>query len=113
MKNNVAFDIDNTLYKIVYDFTGGIARPKLQIPNYELLQVLFWYYKNGDNIFVWSAGGIDYAKSICEKLGINDLVSVIRKDKQSCIEHNITLTYDDQEIDLGKVNILVKNMETK
>lgn len=42
---------------------------------------------------------------------ISDIISF-----QQCgnnIEHNITLTYDDQEIDLGKVNILVKSMESK
>jgi phosphoserine phosphatase len=104
---NIAFDVDNTLYKVNWVMRNGINFPVYQSPDYELMQVLFWYVNNGYNVYIWSAGGIDYAKSICEKLGILDKVQVIRKDMQTAREYNIDLTYDDQIVLLGKVNIRV------
>ena len=68
----VAFDIDKTLWLV--DNERG-----KNFPNHELVNVLKWFHKNGDEVFVWSTGGEDYAKEIVEKIGIADLVSIITK----------------------------------
>lgn len=105
---NVAFDVDDTLYEVVYEFRNGIDIPIRQIPDYDLIHILKWHLRNGDKVFVWSAGGIEYATSICEKLGIESHVKIIEKSLSSAEDHSINLTYDDQAVNLGQFNILVK-----
>jgi len=99
---NIAFDIDDTLYKVM-----GEGINLYQAPDYNLIQVLLWFYNNGDNVFVWSAGGIDYARQIVHKLGLDNMVQVIEKQE----EPNMDITFDDQEVNLGLINIRV-NRET-
>lgn len=94
----VAFDIDDTLWKVRVRGNKGD-----QIPDYDLIQVLRWFYENGDKVIVWSAGGIDYALKIAEKLGIDEMVTVVEKGS---IKTDIA--FDDRETKLGKVDIQVK-----
>lgn len=113
---NIAFDIDNTLYTVVDDSTCETTSPynKLrrfhQILNYKLIQVMLWHKENGDIIWIWSAGGREYAQSFVNKyfprLGIN----VLEKKKHFGVDGHpaIDICYDDQVVDLAKVNILVK-----
>lgn len=97
----VAFDIDDTLFKIRLD-------KKDQVPDYDLIQVLKWFYQNGDEIFVWSAGGIEYAQAFVRKLGLDDIVKVI--EKNSIVPD---IAFDDCETNLGKVDIKVKRETTE
>jgi phosphoglycolate phosphatase-like HAD superfamily hydrolase len=104
---NIAFDVDDTLWKVRWELRNGIAIPCGQIPDYEVIHTLIFHYKNGEKIYVWSAGGVDYARSVCEKLGLSDMVEVVRKDQVTADALQIDLTYDDQEVTLGKVNIRI------
>lgn len=87
----VAFDIDNCL----------IDRDKKPIKaNVELLKVLSKEHK----IICWSGNGHVYAINIINKMGLsNYIVGVL--DKYGTFRPDIA--FDDQEIDLGKVNIKV------
>lgn len=106
----VAFDIDDTLWKIIAQPEG---KPKKmtyrQVPDYDLIQVLRWFAANGDTVFVWSAGGTDYAQEIVNKLGLATLVTVI--DKQIWIDNKQNLTmdiaFDDYDTKLAKVDVRV------
>lgn len=111
MKKNklkIAFDIDDTLWKI--DRKHGT-----QIPDYRLIQVLEWFYKNGDEVYVWSAGGIGYAQQIVDKLGLTDMVTVIRKmdiiEGRGIEEKVIYVAFDDCETNLAKVDVRVSRDE--
>lgn len=95
----IAFDVDDTLYKIVT--INGTAS---QVPDYDLIAVLRWFAYNHDEVFVWSAGGIDYAQSIVDKLGLTRMVKVIAKEKRE----DIDVAFDDAETGLAKVDIRVK-----
>jgi len=100
----VAFDIDDTLWKIVPDGEDQFANKKFkQVPDYDLIQVLRWFHANGDKVYVWSAGGIDYAQTIVNKFGLDTMVKVIAKDSLT----DMDLTFDDMEVNLGKVNCQV------
>ncbi len=102
----IAFDIDDTLYKIRLD-------KRDQIPDYDLIQVLKWFHKNGDEVYVWSAGGLDYAKTFVRKLGLDDFVTVIRKrDYRSNDIPEMDIAFDDCETNLAKVDILVRREST-
>ncbi len=96
---HIAFDIDNTLAKIVLQ-----DGKQCQIPDYDLIQVLRWFVKNGDKVYVWSAGGIDYAKTWIYKLGLCDYVKVIPKMRHSKMD----IAFDDCETNLAKIDIIVK-----
>lgn len=100
----IAWDIDDTLWKIREDGKG-------QCPDYDLINVLRWFANNGDENFVWSAGGIDYAKQICWKLGIDHLVTVIPKgelNKEHPDNPKMDIAFDDCEVNIAKVCIKVK-----
>lgn len=95
----VAFDVDDTLWKVVGEF------PKFyQAPDYDIIPMLIWFYENGHDVYVWSAGGVDYAVNIVRMLGLDGMVRVVPKNS----DLRPDLTFDDQAIELGKVNVRVK-----
>jgi hypothetical protein len=98
----IAFDIDDTLWKID-------VKHKRQVPDYDLIQVLRWFVANGDEVFVWSAGGMDYAQTIVDKLGLTDHVTVIPKNGYpEGKDEEINIAFDDVEVGLATVNVKVK-----
>ena len=97
----IAFDIDGTLYKISED-------RKSQVPDYDLIQVLRWFAANGDDVYVWSGGGTDYAQLIVDRLGLSEVVKCIPKLKLGDDTPVMDCTFDDEIIKNGKANIRVK-----
>jgi hypothetical protein len=98
----VCFDVDDTIWKIDH-------KHHIQVPDYDLIQVLRWFVANGDEVFVWSAGGCEYAQIIVGKLGLTDMVKVIPKGALGNKQLNIDLTFDDDCHEaIGKVNVVVK-----
>lgn len=97
----IAFDIDDTLFKIRLD-------KKDQVPDFELLQVLRWFHQNGDDVYVWSAGGIDFANRFVTKMGIDDIVTVIRKGSIK-----VDIAFDDMETNLATVDVKVNRESTQ
>ncbi len=98
----VAFDVDDTIFKID-------IKHKCQVPDYDLIQVLRWFYNNGDEVFVWSAGGCEYTQVIVDKLGLTDMVKVIPKGEFGNRQLDIDLTFDDDKYEqIGKVNVTVR-----
>lgn len=129
----IAFDIDDTLYKIVEeefvecsdcakkpgtpvlcnDCVNRRLNPKYkQVPDYDLINVLRWFVKNGDEVFIWSAGGEWYAQKFVNDFGLEGVVVIgkMHTDK----EGNGTgmpimdIAFDDCETRLAKVDIRVK-----
>lgn len=102
----VAFDIDDTLWKVERDSSG---KPIRQVPDYDLIGVLRWFFTNGAAIYVWSAGGMDYARAVVDRLGLTEMVTVIPKGKydeaSSC--GIMDISFDDEAVKLAKVNIQV------
>lgn len=101
----IAFDIDDTIWKID-------RKNKRQVPDYDLIQVLRWFVNNGDEVFVWSAGGQDYTQTIVDKLGLTDLVTVISKISSAKLlekrYEGMDIAFDDCESNLAKVDIRVR-----
>lgn len=89
--SSVAFDIDGTL-----------LNPD-NTPNYRVIDILLWFVENNDDVFIWSGGGMEYAERIARRLGLHTMITVIPKDASM----NIDLTFDDQDVTLGKVNIRI------
>ena len=99
----IAFDIDDTLAKIVAQ-----GQEYVQVPDYDLIQVMRWFINNGDEVYVWSAGGVDYAQMWLRKLGLTDSVTVIPKVDLGETHPNMDIAFDDCETKLAKVDIIVK-----
>jgi hypothetical protein len=101
----IAFDIDHTLWKIV----KGADGKHHQVPDYDLIQVLRWFHSNGDEVFIWSAGGVDYAQTIANKLGLDTLAKIIPKgiygEPGSGLK--VDLCFDDEDVKLASVNIKI------
>ncbi len=96
----IAFDIDGTL--LIVDHTNGRS-----VVNESLLNVLRWFHENGDEVYLWSSGGVEYAKEIAGKLNISDLVEVIEKPDFGQRHPDMDLAFDDVETNLAKTNIKV------
>lgn len=94
----VAFDVDDTLFhKVKY---MGVES---EMPDYRIIDILLWHLGNRDQVIVWSGGGVDYAQRRAHDLGVLDRVTVVAKGS---IRPDIA--YDDQEVNLGTVNIKVR-----
>ena len=116
----IAFDIDDTLWKIVPDNcpnTNGAQMVCLcgkhfrQVPDYDLIQVLRWFVQNGDEVFVWSGGGVDYAGMVITKLGLHGMVTIIPKTElgDTSNPNKIDIAFDDNSGEsLARVNVIVK-----
>jgi hypothetical protein len=130
----VAFDIDDTLYKVIdegpipeYEFKPGKMATLPDAPHkfhqaldYEMINLLRWYQKNGDRVIVWSAGGVDYARSFINKFGLQEdgPIEILEKKRWVHVydepkkgkdsEILVDICYDDQEVNLAKVNIRVR-----
>jgi len=103
----VAFDIDDTLWKIrIRKVDGHVVGD--QVPDFDLIQVLRWFATNGDDVYVWSAGGTQYAQQIVDKLGLSEFVTVIRKGAVAARHHRIDLAFDDEPVTLGMANCRIR-----
>ena len=90
----IAFDVDGTLIKQ--------NRDGLDIPHYKVIYLLRLLREilDVDSIYIWSGSGFDYAKRWKEKLDLPGHVIV----KGSI---PVDIAFDDEEVNLGKVNIKV------
>lgn len=92
MIKKIAFDVDGTLIHQVGELTDT--------PRYDIIQ-LFKLLEAADcEMYIWSGGGIDYAERWAEKLGLKAHVI----GKGSIVPD---ISFDDEEVTLGKVNIRV------
>ena len=91
------WDMDDTLWRIRLD-------QKDQVPDFDLIMVMRWFWMNGHVVNVWSAGGIDYATQICRKLGIDEFVDDVIA-KGSIIPD---IAFDDELTKLAKVDVHVQ-----
>lgn len=95
----VAFDVDGTLIHQDSDLCDT--------PRYDVIQLYKLLESFGCTMYIWSGGGVDYAKRWAEKLGLNGTVI----EKGSMIPD---LAVDDMDLDfrrseksLGKINLQV------
>lgn len=61
-KLTVAFDCDDTL--IMWSESGRA------MPNYNVIELMRWFQRNGHRVIVWSGGGIPYATEWIEKFNL-------------------------------------------
>ena len=99
----IVFDVDDTLAKIIKQEDSYT-----QVPDYNLMQVVRWFINNGDEVYIWSAGGIDYAATWARKLGIYDQVKVIPKVELKETHPHMDIAFDDSESNLAKTTIRVR-----
>jgi hydroxymethylpyrimidine pyrophosphatase-like HAD family hydrolase len=86
----VAFDVDGTLI----DYTGK--------PRDDIIAMLVTL-SNYCDVYVWSGGGIDYARHIGNRLNLPESVRYIQKQKGT-----IDICFDDQHVLLASKNIYVE-----
>jgi phosphoserine phosphatase len=93
----IAFDVDNTLIT----------------EKFEPIYTNIWLLINlstikNVKILVWSGGGREYAQHHIEKLGLKNYVKYISDKNRIMADHyQPQITFDDQIINLGKVNLQV------
>lgn len=85
---------------VVFDVDGTLIDEN-DVPRVEVLDILREHHKRGDVIYVWSGGGVGYAKSRVLELGISALVTgFVRK----AAGQGFDVAYDDQDVKLATVN---------
>ena len=85
----IGFDVDMTLVK-------EDGTPRYEI--IDLLRLLFITCRC--KIVVGSGGGIDYAETVVERLGISNIVTIVDK-----VSFKADIWIDDQETEIGTVNL--------
>lgn len=94
----VAFDVDGTLIDTK-------DRPRWEVIN------MLKAFRPMANIIVWSGSGKDYAEMWVRRLFLEEYVDVIQAKPTALgrppFQHRADLTFDDQECQLGRVNIRV------
>lgn len=111
----IAFDLDDTLWKIVEDTqprlhgVGAMCAcgvPVRQEVDQELSSLVHSLIVADHKVIIWSAGGVEYVKNWIRTFspGWEASVEILPKEAG----HDIDITIDDQEITLGKVNLRVK-----
>lgn len=96
-KLTIAFDVDDTLI-----IPAVATNMPSDTPNYDVIQVLRWFQKQGHTIVVWSGGGVDYAKTWAEKLALFPC-EIRVKEKAD----DVDIAFDDCMVDLAAVNVKV------
>ncbi len=114
----IAFDVDDTLI-----IPAVATNLPADTPNYELINVYRWFQKQGHEMIIWSGGGVDYAKTWGEKLGLapfevrrketlHSICSIHKEPIKQChicdARYDVDIVFDDCVVDLAKVNIQVK-----
>lgn len=89
----VAFDVDGTLIR-ESDYGS--------VPRYEIIELLRWFDRNNNEVYIWSGGGVDYAQRWSEKLGLT-CAKIIPKEANESID----IAFDDEDVMLGVLNIKV------
>ena len=91
----IAFDIDGTLINI-----EGHPYCKPDTPRYEVIELYRIFEDFEYDIYIWSGGGLDYAKRWAERLGLDGKIV----QKGSFVPD---IAIDDEEVKLGKINMKV------
>ena len=95
----IAFDVDDTL--IIPSVATGLNQ---DTPSYEMIAIYRWFQSQGHTMIIWSGGGVDYAQTWSNKLGLDGLV--LTKEKHA----DIDIAFDDCDVELAKVNVKVKRV---
>jgi hypothetical protein len=106
MYMRACFDCDGTLihdgspeYKFINPMTGA-EEPLCDTPRYDVIQMFHMYEAMGFEMFIWSGGGVDYAKQWAAKLGLS--ATVVAKGS-----FRPDVAVDDEAVELGHTNIRV------
>ena len=101
----VAFDVDGTL---IYQ-TGDKGMPGSieDTPRYDVIQLFLTLQKLGCEMYIWSGGGIDYARRWSEKLGLSATIVAKGSFKPDLTFDDLDLDMREAERSLGRVNIQV------
>jgi hydroxymethylpyrimidine pyrophosphatase-like HAD family hydrolase len=102
----VAFDVDGTLvhdgnpaFKFLSP-TSGVEEPLCDTPRYDVIAMFHAYQTLGFEMFIWSGGGVEYAKHWAAKLGLS--ATVVEKGS-----FRPDIAVDDCDVKLGIANIRV------
>lgn len=98
----IAFDVDDTL--IIPSVATNMPS---DTPNYEIIAVFKWFQKQGHDMIIWSGGGVDYAKTWGDKLGLQPFRVMVKEKPNEEFGRPIDIAFDDCNVDLAKVNIKV------
>lgn len=93
----IAFDVDGTLIR------------SDESPRWDIIAMLktLQLSGGGNRIIVWSGGGKDYADLWVRRLFLKEYVDEIRSKPMGEDYKKPDIAFDDEEVDLGIVNIRV------
>jgi len=88
----ICFDVDGTLIQQVGEFEDT--------PRYEIIKLFHFFENLGNEMYIWSGGGVSYAERWSQKLGLK--AKIVEKGS-----FKPDIAIDDMNVNLGKVNIRV------
>lgn len=99
----VAFDVDGTLIHAGWEFKGEA------VPRTKVLDKIREHCANGDEIWIWSGGGKDYAESIARRIKLEEMQGIKIAGYLSKVmnDGSFDLAYDDEVVSLAEKNIQI------
>jgi hypothetical protein len=91
---------------VAFDIDGCIIDIRDDKPKPDIILLLRWFQQNHHRVIVWSGGGGEYAMRWCVKFNLNPDV-ICSKTKEMAAELNPDICFDDEAVELAKVNIRV------
>lgn len=83
---------------VCFDVDGTLVRFGTEQPRYDIITMFHCFQKRGCKMFIWSHAGVDHAREMALKLGLN----------AQCVEkHSFMpdIAVDDEERGLGRIVI--------
>ena len=94
--------------KVAFDVDGTLISDADDSPRYDVIQLFHLFEKFGCEMYIWSGGGIDYAKRWTEKLGLK--AKIVEKFSKTFVPDIIV--DDGYEVDpKGAVLITVQGLQ--
>lgn len=90
----IAFDVDGTLIK---------RTDNGDVPRYEIVQMCQTFVALGHSVFVWSGGGVNYAREWARKLNLLPHVRIVEKNAHMGMD----IAFDDHATSLAEVDVIV------
>ncbi len=100
----------NSNVKIAWDVDGTLIHQdgsREDTPRYDVIILFHIFQKLGCDMYIWSGGGVEYARRWAEKLGLQATIVPKGSFKPSLTFDDLDLDMRETEKSLGLVNIQV------
>jgi hypothetical protein len=106
----IAVDVDGTLISSKPPYTGWYSQnAQVPIPRKDVLDKIREHCLAGDEVWIWSGGGKEYAESIARHIDLENMKGIKIAGYMSKVwnDGSFDIAYDDEIVNLAQKNIQI------